>query len=223
MKPDATLKRMVVPNRKVALGWQGYVYSSRVEMVDDQGFAVAAPYGGTTPLDVVAGETVDVYLTDSLTPLRFAGEVIARRMASVPLLVFGWPEDYQMEQRRRYARVPVRVSVMLVFPAIGEDQPAECFQGSTRDLGGGGIRAHLTVEHSHAMAVGRQAAIALNIPDGGEPLRVGGTVVRVQPAEPPAVTVEMAVEFLLIRETDRNRLYRFIYNRQIELRKKDLL
>lgn len=223
MGHDATLSRAIAPNRLVALTYGGQVYTTRVESVEADEFTVAAPCDGPGAIPFRAGERVGVQVENEAGQLRFRAGVRGRRVEGVPVIALEWPETYERHQRREYVRVPVRMPVTLILPAVGGRPAQEC-EAQTRDLGGGGLQAQWNPPAPHPSLTGQRVAVIVELPDGFGPVRAAGTVVRVREAgteETPLA--EFGIEFTQVSERDRNRICRYIYNRQIELRRRGLL
>jgi PilZ domain-containing protein len=118
-------------------------------------------------------------------------------------LVIGPPETESAVQRRAYARVlqPVPVSCTLL------DSDAErwiSFDADVRDLGGGGCALLSDV----TPADGALVAIAFGI-DGDTPFAVVGRVLP-RDALPTIGKPLTRIEFVLIREADRDRIIGFV-------------
>jgi len=224
MSADAILDRAIVPNRKVVICHNGHVYPTRVESTDGSEFTVSAPFEGPAPAPIRPGETVAVEIEVEHGVIRFGAPVRGRRVAGVPLLALEWPGEYERQQRREYVRVPARLPVMLLYSSRDDGITDEKHGTHTRDIGGGGLQVTVTVTHSLALSVGREVGVVLELADGQPPVRAIGYVARARElARNNGALAEVGIEFRALAETDRNRLCRFIYNRQIELRKKGLL
>jgi hypothetical protein len=129
-------------------------------------------------------------------------------------LVVGPPENHGAVQRRAYARVlqPVPVSCTLL------DTEADrwiSFDADVRDLGGGGCSVLSDVTPSEGALV----AIAFTV-DGDPPFVVVG---RVLPREElPTIGKPLTrIEFVLIRENDRDRIIGFVLHSLASRRRAD--
>lgn len=119
-------------------------------------------------------------------------------------LVIGPPVDDTAVQRRAYARVLRHVPAS--FAALDvESNSWESFDGTVRDLGGGGcsILADITP------ATGATIAMSFAFDDDDAPFALIGRVLPRQ--ELPTIGKPLTrVEFTLVREPDRDRIMRFV-------------
>jgi hypothetical protein len=118
-------------------------------------------------------------------------------------LVIGTPADEAAVQRRAYARVLHHVPVSCAVLDPDADQWVS-FSAEVRDLGGGGC----SVLADETPAKGATVALAFAL-DEDAPFAVVG---RVLPREAlPTIGKPLTrVEFVLIRESDRDRIMRFV-------------
>ncbi|HVJ97507.1 MAG TPA: PilZ domain-containing protein [Acidimicrobiia bacterium] len=118
-------------------------------------------------------------------------------------LVIGEPSEQMPVQRRAYARVnsPVPATYMRLDQ---ETNRFVLFDGEVRDLGGGGC----AILSSEVPDDGSSLVISFQLDDRG-PLVIVGRVLPRQ--ELPTIGKPMTrVEFVLIRESDRDRVLRFV-------------
>lgn len=118
-------------------------------------------------------------------------------------LVIGEPSESMPVQRRAYARVnsPVPATYMRLDEETRAFVP---FDGEVRDLGGGGC----AILSNEVPPDGSALVISFSIDDKG-PLVIVGRVLPRQ--ELPTIGKPMTrVEFVLIRESDRDRVLRFV-------------
>jgi hypothetical protein len=117
-------------------------------------------------------------------------------------IVVAEPNSTTSVQRRAYARVHEPVPATCMLLDIEENQWLP-FDGEVRDLGGGGLAMVAD------MLAPENATVAISLLLGGPPLVVVG---RVLPREelPTIGQALIRVEFLLIRETDRDRIMGFV-------------
>ncbi|HOQ27730.1 MAG TPA: PilZ domain-containing protein [Armatimonadota bacterium] len=223
MVRDATLSRAIAPNRRIVITFGGQDYTTRVEATDPDEFTVAAPLDERGEVPIRAGDRVEVRSDNEAGQIWFEAYVRGRCAEKVPVIALAWPRSYERQQRREYVRVPIRMPVLLIFPAA-EGRPEIRCEARTRDLGGGGLQAQWLHPDTISDLMGRRLIIEIELPDGGEPVRAVGTVVRAREAGTETSPIaELGIEFVQVSERDRNRICRHIYNRQIELRKRGLL
>lgn len=119
-------------------------------------------------------------------------------------------------QRRNFVRLDVRVPFEYNIVANDIVLP-ETYSATTRDISGGGLRFDSKVE----LQINTELEMSLDIPRHGKITAVA-QVVRCIPLEKvPGYSI--GVEFTIIDKRDRERLIRFIFERQRELRQKGLI
>jgi hypothetical protein len=171
-----------------------------VDVVQDGVVTLATPDDEQLPSEW--HELGEIHIT---TLDRFSVHLIhvpVRRVGDTRLVI-GAPDESTPVQRRAYARVfaVVPASFTVLDPVEKRWMP---FEAEIRDLGGGGCSA-IT---DRAPADGSTIAMALAI-DDQPPVAVLG---RVLPREglPTVGKLLLRIEFVLIREADRDRILRFI-------------
>jgi hypothetical protein len=117
-------------------------------------------------------------------------------------MVVAEPNSATPVQRRAFARVrePVPATCMLLDTAENQWIP---FDAEVRDLGGGGLSLVADV------IAPESATVAMSLMLGGPPLVAVGRVLP-RDALPTIGRPLLRVEFLLIRETDRDRIMGFV-------------
>lgn len=120
------------------------------------------------------------------------------------------------DQKRNYVRLEVKI--LFEYYKVSDDAVLQDrFSAITNDLSGGGLRFNSKVE----LEIDTELELSLNIPGKGK-ISVGGKVVRCFPLE-RVTGFSVGVEFTIIDKTDREKLIRFIFERQRELRQRGLI
>ncbi|HEY8486206.1 MAG TPA: flagellar brake protein [Limnochordales bacterium] len=198
--------------------WAGQ-YSTRVEHVGERRMALLAPDVRGVPLIVPEGTElfVTALKVDPVRGGRFRARVRAvgglERDQQARLLVvevLGW----ERVQLRSFIRAPalLKVRCRLVDP----QKKAPWFTAETRDVGGGGLLLWLP----KPLDPGTRLEMVLELPKRA--VRAVGEVVRVveQPADSAAGSgAGVAVQFVDIAESDRDRIIGFVLRRQAEIRR----
>jgi hypothetical protein len=117
-------------------------------------------------------------------------------------MVIGAPDAETPVQRRAYARIaiPVAARCMLLDPEENRWIP---FDAEVRDLGGGGMSLVANILAPDG------ATLAISLMIDGPPVVVMGKVLP-REALPSIGRALIRVEYLLIRESDRDRIMRFV-------------
>jgi hypothetical protein len=123
-------------------------------------------------------------------------------VAGVDTMRFVPVADADLIQRRGFARVDVEVPV-----TVSIDDVTAPVTVDTIDLSGSGARLQDAVDSDH-LAVGRMVWLDLSISDADEPIQARGTVLR------ELEDGSKGVDFDYIPELHRDRLVRFLFERQ---------
>lgn len=151
----------------------------------------------------------------------FQSEVIGRTKKTFPVIALRYPGDHRVLriQRRQYVRVPASVSAA-IHPIGGEFSP---FVTRTEDISAGGvavfINQYMDVKHNQVVK------IWLTLPMQSNELfylELQARVVRaVNPEE--AKLGKLSLQFLDIDDRKKEQVTRFVFEQQLELKRKGLL
>lgn len=194
-------------------------YPSRVENIWEDRVALASPVKDRIPLFIPSGNYVSVYFTDRLSVYSFRSKVIVSLPERLPLLILEAPDAIEKAQKREYVRVAVNLNVYLRYTDTENNiQEVEC---KSRDLSGGGMMLVL----DEPLKVNKGHKIKLMFQVGEDLLEVYGEIIRTY-KEYDAGGIKRqiaAVKFLDLAERHQQSIIKFVYQRQIELRRKGLL
>jgi c-di-GMP-binding flagellar brake protein YcgR len=194
-------------------------YRSRVEGIFSNKITLAAPLQQGQIVDLSPGTKVKVSYADQLAVYSFISRVISLNRPSPPTVTLGEPYDFQRTQRRNFVRVEANLSI--VFAQVDENyEPVggTC-SGTTVDLSGGGLMFICNVELKCGDIL--DTTVYISDKDSAKAL---GRVVRFVENRPKAKQkYSVGLEFTVIEESERDKIIKFIFNRQRELRQKGLL
>jgi len=194
-------------------------YSSRVENMSEDRVVLASPIKHRTPVFVPSGNYVTVIFTDNLCVYSFRSKVIANYNQRIPFMVVKTPDKLEKIQQREYVRVPINLNVLLSY--TDEDDQTREIWCKSRDLSGGG----LMLVNSKPFKLSKGDEVNLTFHLEGETISVKGEIMRVY-HELDISGIErhiLGVKFKELSEKDRQKIIKFVYQRQIELRRKGLL
>jgi hypothetical protein len=171
-----------------------------VDVVQDGVITLATPDDERLPTEWQSLGEIHITTLD-----RFSVHLIhvpVRRVGETRLVV-GAPDAGTPVRRRAYARVLAAVPASFTVLDPSENRWST-FDADVRDLGGGGC----SVVSDRAPAEGRTVVISLAL-DNEHPVVVVG---RVLPREelPTVGKLLLRIEFVLIREADRDRILRYV-------------
>ncbi|AVX20750.1 MULTISPECIES: flagellar brake protein [Carboxydocella] len=190
------------------------VYRSRVEEIAPDRIILALPFSKGVPVPVRVGSQILVRYFDQSAIYSFKSEVISRATAPQAILSISIPESVNRVQRRNYVRLDD--SVPLTFYKLQEDDITGT-DTVTKDISGGGVR----IEIPQPLELGTELELHLKLPK--DKIIAVGKVVRCLPLEKPKKGYNIGIQFTIIEERDRDKIIKYIFDRQRELRKKGLL
>lgn len=211
------VERIFRPNRKASLGVrrrneQGELevvyYPSRIEFVNRDTLWLAAPQERGTLVPVSLGETLEVYIVGENEVFFFEGKVKDRvKKGNIAYVVFDMPENVVRKQRRNYVRFEAVLPVLL-------KKEEKSFPGTTKNISGGGMLVQL--REGRDVFDSREELLFLLSLDGRD---IIGRA-RVVRKDGPGL---YAFQFSEITDQDRESIIKYIFQKQIELRRKGLL
>lgn len=192
-------------------------YRSRVSDILEQAIAMEVPINQNTGKikRLYAGDELSAYfLTEKGVKNYFTTSVIGFREDTIRLVLVKKPDPASITevQRRSFVRVPAELEIAL---KINEQIQ---FVSVTEDVGGGGISIYC--EQSVPIHTNDRVGCWLLIPNKhGSPDHVPfkGEVVRIKELENGKQFVMM--RFSEIADRDRQKIIRFCFERQLEIRK----
>lgn len=200
-------------------------YSSRVEEIEASRVVVAAPVseGLVVHLPVGVWVTVICLRTDPVGAGRYEGDtrVVGHGRGQPPLLYLENPATWRKIQLRNFVRteavLPISYRVIQEEGAV----TTTSVRAETRDISGGGVR----LIQRQPLDEGTMIEIFVKLPEGSvaatgivEWAGIPGAAVP-KPGEPR----DIGVRFDKIDERDRDRIVRFVFQKQAELRRKGLV
>ncbi|MFC3882743.1 flagellar brake protein [Bacillus songklensis] len=151
----------------------------------------------------------------------FQSEVIGRAKKTFPVLALRYPGDKRVIriQRRQYVRVPASISIA-IHPLEYNFEP---FVTVTEDISAGGIAA--IVNHPVHIPSNVKVNVWLTLPMHSNEmnyLQLQARVVRLDQKSENKLG-KLSLQFLDMDERDQDRIIRFVFEQQFELKRKGLL
>lgn len=193
------------------------VYKVRVEDISEDTITVSAPISNGTIVPMRRGMRLILGISKEDALYGFYTEIIDRRGGQVPVLVVRRSPTSRRIQRRRYVRIngeiPIEMKIVK-WPDPSVPQPKlERNSISEKNISGGGM----LVVTREALKRGTVLQILMELPTGR--VKVMGEVRRVMKND-DTEQYEVGVAFLDLGEKDRDKVVKYVYNRQIELKRK---
>ena len=194
-------------------------YLSRLVHRDSGRLLIVHPVHQGALVPVSPGQELVIRFLNDGGVFEFHTEVISLQPEKTPVLPVTTPSTLTKIQRRAHVRVPV--SFELDFHVLGPDghhpaPGAKPHHGLAVDLSGGGLSIH----HDASLTMDQRILFDLVLPRYTLK-NIIGRVMRAQDYTPPSkLAREAGVEFSAIREKDREQVIRYVFERQIALKKK---
>lgn len=199
-------------------GFNSCKYNCKVKEIIGERLFVVVPDDFVESYNIIPGTKVKVSFSDSAAVYSFFSEIIILKSGKPYILVLGRPIDMTRIQRRNFVRLGARLKVF--SNKIGNNnQVLESFSATTTDISGGGIL--FCCDHNLNVGDLLEASISLG---KDQSVSVTGRIVRVmEQSAASKYRYSVGLEFVNIKEAERDKVIKYIFNQQRELRTKGLL
>lgn len=192
------------------------MYDSRIEDIDKNGIKINIPTQKGIPFPLVPGTKLEVSFITRMGRFVFESEVIERIKENIPLLVIVYPEFLKRQELRRFYRVETRLKVKFkTIEYIEKDGFPELikkeYYGIIKDISGGGVRLSCNIILEKGQAIELDMSHELDTK-----FEIIGRVVHIYNSDEKP---EYGLDFVTIKENDRDKIIKYVFKRQIELKK----
>lgn len=203
------------------------VYKSRVADLKDEMLTIELPINELQPNGgigeyVVSSKWQCWYVGADGSRFEFTTEIIGKRRENIPLLELGVPpkSSFTRTQRRHFVRVPAHVEI-----AIKTDERVRNyhFLARTIDLSGGGLA--FSCPDRYLLQEKDQLKMWFSLPTKNNKVvhaYAEGEIIRVKAAEEKGANQWVSVKFTEVSESERAKIIRACFERQLELRNKGI-
>lgn len=198
-------------------------YRSRIVEIDDGKYFIDLPVDMKTyrTSDMKEGTPLQVSFIDEDSGIyRFESMVSGRKLGRVPMLIIERPDENHLVrmQRREFLRIDSEIDVA-VHPKV---ERFHAFTTTSADLSGGGMAIKLPKHHGLKENMEIYCWLVLSKHSGdSDYLFLPCKVLRI--FQPDQKGIESAsLGFVSIQEKERQKIIRFCYEKQLELKKKGL-
>ncbi|WP_022850244.1 flagellar brake protein [Limisalsivibrio acetivorans] len=218
MEKYTKVDKFLIINQKVILevksGDYPGTYDSRIEDVKPKSILITMPTEKTVTIPLSSGVILDVAYVSEQGRFHFRSKVIKRVKEVIPLLEIEKPDAVYRKELREYFRVNTRAKIKVLLTREEPDGSIKeklCI-ASVHDISGGGIRiiSECRMEMEEMVEVYFDGAIP-----GLESIQ--GRVRRAVALEEGKY--EAGLEFIDINNVDRDKVIKYVFKRQLELRK----
>jgi|GEM_PF-574330 len=207
-------------------------YNSRVEDVTEETIEIAIPskQGNLLPLSEQTwfiGKVVD-----STCLYTFKAKILMIMIKkNVPTWIIEMPKEVDKTQRRCYIRMESSLPVFLKIISNGdpkitvggmrytpEELETKSWEMTTKDISGNGAK----LISKWSIMEGTDVAVSIPLPEIGN-FDSMGKIVRSELISPEIGLYWLGVHFTGLLERERDKIIRYVFKKQIELRKRNLL
>ncbi|MGA1845792.1 flagellar brake protein [Deferribacter abyssi] len=191
-------------------------YDSRIEIVNKDFLYITVPTKNAIPAPLTPGTKIEVSFITDKGRFSFNSEVVERIKENILMLKITKPSFLTRKELRRYFRVETYLKIIIckINYNANDNIPEmlkECDYGIIKDISGGGVKlvTELPLKVENIVELDFNNTIN-NIKE------IFGKVVRVINLNNK---YEAGIEFISIRENDRDKIIQYVFKRQIELKK----
>ena len=193
------------------------ILSSRIEGIENDYLLIATPIRKGVPLMASSGLEIIVQFRLRDTQWGFKTQVLDKRMRPIPIWLIKKPlEFFRVAQKRNWVRVDIALPVHFQYLDRDDDST---YQGLTVDISAGGI----LLSSAYQCHAGEKLKVDLFLTDKTK-VSLVARVVRAFDKEQKALHGYLvALEFEDITEIQRDRIFKFVFEKQRENIRKGLL
>ena len=193
-------------------------YHSRIEDLSENTITIGAPFHHGAIVPVNPGQNLLITAIAESALYNFSSLILEKKQEPLPVLIVTKPESMQKVQRRSFFRVKADIPISYrVLPNLTAPSFGEFKQTKSIDISGGGVLL-LTDE-----PFGKETILELKIDlPKHSSISAVARVVFLKDTQRPDKKKEIATEFVIIEESDREKIVKFIFEKQREDRKKEL-
>lgn len=192
------------------------VYDSRIEDIKNDEIRITTPTLKGVPFPVYQNIEVEVSFINEKGRFSFKTKVLGRIVDKIPLIQIQKPDFIFRKELRKYFRVGARLKIKFrnINYKLKNGQPdIERTEQSAiiKDISGGGFRfvTDATITEGQAMEVFEIEGIEIK----------NDVICRVVSIYNNADKTDAGAEYISIKELDRDKIIKYVFQRQIELRK----
>lgn len=194
------------------------VYPSRVEDMEKGKITLAAPIKSGYVVPLTANTELEVSYFHQNAIYSFATYILDRQNSPLPMLVVKQPTYVKRIQRRSFVRFEAKLPLRVCLLTEALKNSCAGIYVKTIDISGGG----LSFESNEKFEPKNELSLEINLSEQ-DTVNAAGTVVRVKTKDNTKKELIYSVAFSIIEESERDKIIKYIFNKQRELRAKGLL
>jgi c-di-GMP-binding flagellar brake protein YcgR len=192
-------------------------FESVIRAVGDQGIRIDHPRQGDTLMEVAPGDELAVFVQNGGRIFRLVSRV--RLVEQIPLdaVVIEHPAEADYSERRQFYRLLTTIEPRYAARIGAEGEELERLGARILDISGGGLQLHLR----SWVPVGSRLRLIFTLDDDPQDVDAFMTVLSVvRPGSSRSPVYRVHCRFVDLPRTERERVVRFIFRKQIDFRKK---
>lgn len=189
-------------------------YRTRIEEVGKRILSIGVPVSEGQFIPLREGTRLELIFADEVSAYSFTTSIIKRIALPIPTFIIEYPNKINKIQRRKFVRVPIIRP--LKYRILDKDGVSDPKNGYMIDLSGGGLLFNAQENLPSKTIVLMQTTI------GSEDLEIPGLIIR-STREDDKDMYRVSVQFHQISEKTRDKIIRYVFDLQREMRKKGLV
>lgn len=192
--------------------------SSRVEEINNEHILLSAPTYRGEILPLRTGMRIKVSYVLNDCAYSFNTSIVARKKGPLPIIIINKPHKIIRVQRRHWVRVASTLDIE--YSSISATPESNLtYTGKTIDISGGGVR-FIT---KGALEPGEIINLKIYLPSRS-PVITKARIIRIlEKAKSEGESNKAVLEYSDINENDRERIIKYVFEKQRELIKKGLV
>jgi c-di-GMP-binding flagellar brake protein YcgR len=218
---EKALKINVLVDVIVDDGNNQQIYRSRVEGLDKDTITLANPIKDSVVIPLRVGQVVNITFLDDTAIYSFESVIVSRHSGNVPTIIIKYPKPDAVKrtQRRNFVRFYARLNISFNLITEYITDYSQTFTGETIDISGGGLMMATDTKVPKEEMIDVQ----LKLSSDNVVSAVGRVVRLTDRNESGNPRYLLGLVFDVIEEKDRDKIIRFIFEKQRELRQRGLL
>ena len=189
-------------------------YRTKIEEIGVKILSIGVPIAQRQFIPLREGTELEVTFWDDVSAYSFSSVIINRIAVPVPTFVIEHPNKIHRIQRRQYVRLTI--STPFDYYVLEKEGLSKVHKGCMIDLSGGGI------QFKSKNNLPPNTIIVIKITMGNTDTELSASVIRSIEAE-ETDHYKISAEFHEISEKTRDKIIRYIFDLQREMRKKGLI
>lgn len=190
-------------------------FTSRVEEITSNQVVIAMPMQKGHPILLEAGRGFYGKLFDETGVYVFKSKFLTKRIHPLPVWIITPPYDIEKTQQRSFVRFDVAQPLLIEYALENDQEQMVSLNVVTKDLSGGGLQAVCEKE----IKIGTKVNMVITLPEQNE-IQVDGEVIRIHKPQIDRQLFWTSIKFIGARDGVRDKISRFIFKKQLELRQK---